>query len=54
MENGPQVGGYDKRAILKTTLPTTPELEKIAKILKKYIKNLHASKYPKFKLEHLF
>ena len=29
-------------------------LEKIAKILKKYIKNLHASKYPKFKFEHLF
>ena len=29
-------------------------LEKIAKILKQYIKNLHASKYPKFKLEHLF
>ena len=29
-------------------------LEKIAKILKKYIKNLHASKYPKFKLKHLF
>ena len=25
-------------------------LEKIAKILKNYIDNLHASKYPKFKL----
>ena len=29
-------------------------LEKNAKILKKYIKKLHASKYPKFKFEHLF